>query len=322
MDTGMIPPFAHTQNDLIQHRMLLTDRSISPEELEEGLRKLKTLAPKSQAEIKRLQRRIDTVCAPILDCNNRHLRDAAHHGWNTFTNAAVWLETDACPCHAMHASTRAGTDRFPCPCNQDGDGLISEQEFLAFYRDRERVLLDAYLELCEENEKEMRLTPASLRKGLAALDMKASDEEIHEFVDKLDLNHDGKVEFSEFREVLLLVRDKEGSPARGLRRIGRHPSQVKPVLGCQVPPTNTRAVFDYVRREVHIEHAAGECTPPPDTTGQAKSPLITLISGGIAGAVSRTGTAPVDRLKTIMQVNLCVHLGLGMKDCESGLRCA
>lgn len=29
--------------------------------------------------------------------------------------------------------------------------------------------------------------------------------------------------------------------------------------------------------------------------------VVSLVSGAVAGVVSRTGTAPVDRLKTIMQ---------------------
>lgn len=33
------------------------------------------------------------------------------------------------------------------------------------------------------------------------------------------------------------------------------------------------------------------------------SPLITLISGGISGAVSRTMTAPIDRIKILMQAS-------------------
>lgn len=32
----------------------------------------------------------------------------------------------------------------------------------------------------------------------------------------------------------------------------------------------------------------------------SNSPLITLFSGGISGAVSRTITAPIDRIKVIM----------------------
>lgn len=51
-------------------------------------------------------------------------------------------------------------------------------------------------------------------------------------VQQLDLNQDGDVEFSEFREVLLLVHS-----------------------------VNTRALFDLVRRGLVVEHAVSEYTP-------------------------------------------------------------
>lgn len=40
----------------------------------------------------------------------------------------------------------------------------------------------------------------------------------------------------------------------------------------------------------------------PETSNQNQLWWKTLIAGGIAGAVSRTATAPFDRLKIIMQV--------------------
>lgn len=81
--------------------------------------------------------------------------------------------------------------------------------------------------------------------------------------------------FDEFRDVLLLVHG-----------------------------INTRGLFDYVRRGVMVEHASSEYTPPVDAGPSLSAACISLLSGSVAGVVSRTGTAPIDRLKTIMQAGV------------------
>ena len=55
----------------------------------------------------------------------------------------------------------------------------------------------------------------------------------------------------------------------------------------------------------HLEHAEGSCTPPPERLAEqslAQALLAKLWAGSVAGAVSRTATAPIDRIKTKMQV--------------------
>lgn len=87
----------------------------------------------------------------------------------------------------MVAGAQSEVQKLREQIDRDGDGTITRQEFLHFYREREGELFSAYLTLCEYTEKTARLTAASLRKGLEALGMKASDEEVREFVRKVRL---------------------------------------------------------------------------------------------------------------------------------------
>jgi len=81
----------------------------------------------------------------------------------------------------------------------------------------------------------------------------------------------GKIDFHEFRRVLLLA-----------------------------PNLNTRALFDYWREAVQLD--LGEAAQLPQET-DAEHVLKSLGAGGIAGAFSRTSTAPLDRLKTLLQAS-------------------
>lgn len=69
-----------------------------------------------------------------------------------------------------------------------------------------------------------------------------------------------------------------------------------------------------------------QLTVPPEFTKSEKKSgewLHHLISGGIAGAVSRTCTAPLDRVKVMLQVhgkNMSVGKSLGLMVKEGGIR--
>lgn len=45
----------------------------------------------------------------------------------------------------------------------------------------------------------------------------------------------------------------------------------------------------------------GESVTVPEEKQPGSNVLVTLFAGGIAGAVSRTATAPMDRLKVVLQ---------------------
>ena len=66
---------------------------------------------------------------------------------------------------------------------------------------------------------------------------------------------------------------------------------------------NAAAAFDKFVHRAFVDDAESEYTVPRDLdeTTFTKELVAKLLSGGVAGAVSRTATAPVDRLKTILQ---------------------
>lgn len=91
------------------------------------------------------------------------------------------------------------------------------------------------------------------------------------FFDSVDTNHDGVIEFNEWRDFLLLV---------------------------PIDRTTIRNVFRYYQ-----EHAAITSEGDALVSAEIMEGLGYFIAGGIAGAISRTATAPFDRLKTFLITN-------------------
>jgi solute carrier family 25 phosphate transporter 23/24/25/41 len=89
-----------------------------------------------------------------------------------------------------------------------------------------------------------------------------------------------------------------------------------------IPAQKIRNAFDYSGKGgLDI----GESVTVPDEKPVGTSPLVTLLCGGIAGAISRTMTAPLDRLKVIMQAqpaggNLTIMKGFKDIHAEGGFK--
>lgn len=91
------------------------------------------------------------------------------------------------------------------------------------------------------------------------------------FFDSVDANHDGVIEFNEWRDFLLLVPLNRAS---------------------------IKNVFHYYQEHAQMT-SEGDALVSYDTMRG----LGYFIAGGIAGAISRTATAPFDRLKTYLIAN-------------------
>lgn len=176
-----------------------------------------------------------------------------------------------------------------------------------------------------------------LRKALRQRHVPATEEEIERFMEMADKDRDGKISFSEFREFVVERRsllkeifDEVDSSHDGhldakeltsaFHKMGLNPNRVqiealmdnigKPSSGkiefeefvdflILLPSVSRSEVFNFFQTATAID--IGESMVLPEKAGQ-KSPWKYLAAGGVAGAVSRTVTAPLDRLKLILQI--------------------
>ncbi|CAM9862160.1 unnamed protein product [Chrysoparadoxa australica] len=104
-----------------------------------------------------------------------------------------------------------------------------------------------------------------ITRALDQLHIHASPHQIAKLMRTCDKNQDGAIHWPEFAEFLLLAT-----------------------------PNSIKEVFDYWA-------LASDCFYSPEDIFSSKQAIITLLAGALAGAVSRTVTAPVDRLKVLMQ---------------------
>ena len=154
-------------------------------------------------------------------------------------------------------------------CDRSRDGRVSYPEFVLFIGQREVELREAFSRM--DFDRSGQLTSKEIRRALSELDIAASDEGVRALVERMDTDDSGEVSFEEFRQFCLLL-----------------------------PKSSIDQVFEYFE---HISVDIGESsfTIPDDRRNFVVPPWVTLLAGSVAGAVSRTVTAPMDRLKTVMQ---------------------
>ena len=178
------------------------------------------------------------------------------------------------PCSEM------SLDAFFQRADANGDGLVDQGEFGAFVERQEAKLRKVYDSI--DRNHDGRLTSQELRRGARELGFRLSADQIRSVLRRADSNEDGQLSFEEMRSFLLLL-----------------------------PTINPSAVFEALGAELVVDHAVGEATPPIEMAslvGTERAGFLTalaskLYSGSVAGAVSRTLTAPIDRIKMVMQFN-------------------
>ncbi|XP_042428530.1 calcium-dependent mitochondrial ATP-magnesium/phosphate carrier protein 2-like [Zingiber officinale] len=155
-------------------------------------------------------------------------------------------------------------------CDSDRDGRVEYQEFRRYMDDKELELYRIFQAIDVEHNG--CILPEELWDALVKAGIEIDDEELASFVDHVDKDNNGIITFEEWRDFLLLC-----------------PHEI-----------TMENIYQYWEKVCHVD--IGEQAVIPEGISKHSNASKYLIAGGVAGAASRTATAPLDRLKVILQV--------------------
>ncbi|KAG0315122.1 hypothetical protein BGZ99_007671 [Dissophora globulifera] len=149
-------------------------------------------------------------------------------------------------------------------------GQVRYDDFEVFIEEKEERLWNLFREIDHNNDNEIQ--PEELQASLAKAGINMTDEDLQLFIKAMDKDGDGMIDYEEWRDFLVLLPRE----------------------------TTLKEIFHYVQEVVAQVGVDGDVVmPPSDTDYVAKY----LLAGAIAGAVSRSATAPLDRLKVYLITN-------------------
>lgn len=155
-------------------------------------------------------------------------------------------------------------------CDSNKDGRVDYQEFRRYMDDKELELYHIFQAIDVEHNG--CITPEELLDALLRAGIEIDDEELARFVERVDKDNNGVITFEEWRDFLLLYP---------------HEATIE-------------NIYQYLERVCLVD--IGEQTVIPEGISKHIHASRYLIAGGVAGATSRTATAPLDRLKVVLQV--------------------
>ncbi|KAI5660340.1 hypothetical protein M9H77_29133 [Catharanthus roseus] len=155
-------------------------------------------------------------------------------------------------------------------CDKNRDGRVDYQEFRKYMDDKELELYRIFQAIDVEHNG--CILPEELWDALVRAGIEMDDDELARFVEHVDKDNNGIITFEEWRDFLLLYP---------------HEATIE-------------NIYHYWERVCLVD--IGEHAVIPQGISKHVSATKYLIAGGVAGAASRTATAPLDRLKVKLQV--------------------
>ncbi|KAI1882914.1 hypothetical protein AGOR_G00239800 [Albula goreensis] len=176
---------------------------------------------------------------------------------------------------AMGISFRKGAaQKIVSSGDKNKDGGLDFEEFSRYLKEHEKKLRLTFKSLDKNNDG--RLDSSEIKQSLAELGVDISKEDAQKILKSIDIDGSMTVDWNEWREHFLFN-----------------------------PATNIQEIIRYWKHSSVLD-IGDSLTIPDEFTEEEKTTDFwwkQLIAGAMAGAVSRTGTAPLDRMKVFMQVH-------------------